>query len=384
MRAHVSLSLSRLAWPAWVGLLLLLLVGLLGWQRARAGDTVVQRAGLHGPQGVACAHCHADPHGMSSGQGAPARACQDCHGTEKWRPSLFTVEQHASTRFPLEGRHQRVACGLCHVDSGQGSAPRVEVQLLGMPMECAGCHVDRHRGKLGTECATCHAPTGFKPVLIDFDHAARTGFSLTGPHEGVACESCHQGDNGRALRVVQTATCGTCHTPSHADFVAGPGETGDCARCHPPQSETFAGARFDHRRETAFPLERRHAALGCADCHPRDPGPGGSKMPDERCQGCHLDVHSGQLGTACADCHRPDRWRAVRFDHDRTLFTLRGRHFVTPCASCHSNQRWVGLRTECWDCHALELRRAPASVPAHTQGLADCSACHQPWRWSLN
>jgi hypothetical protein len=357
----------------WLLLLLVWLPGLLWALQGQAEDSV--SGGQHGPAGVACSHCHADPHAGTGGS-----ACQDCHGTEQWSPPLFTVEQHRETAFPLEGRHQRVACGLCHVQTaavsvaeGGGASGASIIPLKGLPMECAGCHVDRHRGKLGLQCDECHAPTGFKPVLIDFDHAARTGFALTGPHalgEQLTCDSCHQGDNGRAMRVVQDATCATCHTPAHGDFSV----EGDCATCHTPERETFAGALFDHQRQTAFPLERRHSSLGCEDCHAP-----GTSIPDDRCQTCHTDVHAGQLGTSCTDCHRPDRWRVVRFDHDRTLFSLRGRHFVTPCTSCHTNQRWVGLRTDCWDCHALDLRQAPASVPAHNQGLADCGACHQPW-----
>jgi len=85
----------------------------------------------------------------------------------------------------------------------------------------------------------------------------------------------------------------------------------------------------------------------------------------------------------CAECHRPDRWRLARFDHDQTAWPLRGRHFTTACASCHTGQRWVGLPTECWDCHALDAGRANATsgVP-HPFGAVDCTDCHfSGWRW---
>ena len=42
--------------------------------------------------------------------------------------------------------------------------------------------LDRHRGKLGSDCAECHTVQGFTPVE-DFDHAARTGVQLIGHHE---------------------------------------------------------------------------------------------------------------------------------------------------------------------------------------------------------
>lgn len=322
-----------------------------GTRRAVADDAPAAVMMAHGPSGVACAHCHADPHA-----GAGGESCQDCHATEEWKPALFTVADHAGTAFPLEGRHQRVACGLCHVNA----------KLVGLPQTCSECHVDRHRGKLGGECQECHSPSGFTPTLVTFDHEARVGFALTGVH-ALDCAECHAGDNGRAMRVVQDATCSTCHTPAHGDF-------GACEQCHDPAGGAFADAEFDHDRGTSFPLERRHSAQACASCHPV-----GSKTPDDRCSACHTDVHAGQLGTACTDCHRPDRWRLVRFDHDRTLFPLRGRHFVAACGSCHTNDRWIGLRTDCFECHAFDLQRAPSNVPAHTTGLADCSACHNTW-----
>lgn len=373
---------------------------LLAVVAARAADPVpaappaVPAVGMHGPAGVACAHCHDDVHA-----GAGTGGCQRCHGTDAWSPALFTVAEHAETRFPLVGRHQDVACASCHtrevVASASASAAAPVVRLAGLPTNCAGCHFDRHRGKLGAECETCHAPTGFTPVLVDFDHLARTGFALTTPHADIACDACHDGDNGRAMRLVASATCETCHTPGHGAF----DRVGPCESCHRvdqasalgmpwggptplgvswggPTLASFAAATFDHRRGTAFPLERRHAAEACAACHPV-----GSAAPDDRCSACHVDVHSGQLGTGCEDCHRPDRWRIVRFDHDSTLFTLRGRHFVTPCLSCHANQRWIGLADQCWDCHVADLARAPASIPAHTVGLPDCSDCHGTWTW---
>jgi hypothetical protein len=297
--------------------------------------------------------------------------CQSCHGTEAWLPVLFTVEDHAGTAFPLEGRHQRVECKLCHVDH----------RLGGLPTQCADCHLDRHRGKLGTDCVQCHDPSGFTPVTkIVFDHAQRTGFALTGPHAGVECASCHQGDNGRAMRLVATATCATCHAPAHGDFGS---VAADCATCHKPELAAFTDATFDHLARTSFPLERRHSGLACAACHPV--GSVAAAQTD-RCQSCHVEPHGGQLGQVCGDCHEPDRWRMARFDHDRTLFPLRGRHFVTPCGSCHTGQRWVGLTTDCWACHTADLAAARTAYPtvrAHQEGLVDCGDCHNPWSFEI-
>ncbi len=304
---------------------------------------------------AACSHCHEDVH-----QGAVGTTCQECHTSETWVPSTFGLTDHANTKFALTGKHATAECSLCHPNA----------RLAGQPLECAGCHLDRHRGKLGENCAECHSTERFAPVE-GFDHAGRTGFALTGPHGGdVSCDDCHTGPRGRLLQVAVEPGCATCHAPSHGDF-------GACESCHPADRTTFAGASFDHR-STSFALERRHAAQSCASCHPA-----GSVGSDARsdCQACHTDVHAGQTGSVCTDCHRPDRWRLVRFDHDATSVPLRGSHFVASCTSCHTNQRWIGLPRDCFGCHSGEARRGPSSVPAHVTGIGECGDCHNSWTW---
>jgi hypothetical protein len=301
---------------------------------------------------VACAHCHSSPHPDGT-----STDCASCHQDADWLPSTFDVARHAQARFPLDGRHADVACGSCHVDH----------RLTGIPTECAGCHVDRHRGLLGEDCTECHSVNGFKPVA-SFDHA-RTGFLVQGGHTDVGCATCHTDANGQALREGRGGACSTCHEPEH-------GELGACADCHSDAHDAFVDARsFDHAR-TGFHLERRHGSQPCASCHVK-----GQPTPLPRCGSCHVDPHMGQLTSACEECHQPDRWRLVRFDHDLSGWALRGRHHVTPCAGCHVNQRWIGTPTECWDCHADDVVAAPRSVPAHAFGRVDCADCHGGWSW---
>jgi hypothetical protein len=130
--------------------------------------------------------------------------------------------------------------------------------------------------------------------------------------------------------------------------------------------------RFDHTAETGFPLERRHAGLRCTTCHDARRG----AAPNRACGSCHGDPHLGAMGRECGDCHRADRWLLVRFDHDRSEFPLRGRHFVTPCVQCHKNNLWTGVRTECVTCHAKD-RPGPTSHPK----LWTCQECHTPFGW---
>jgi hypothetical protein len=311
--------------------------------------------------------CHADPHDAQVGT-----TCESCHTTAEWTPSTFDVKRHADTAFALFGKHADIACGSCHTKGKATTGQASVLNLKGLPGECAGCHVDRHRGILGMACETCHTDAGFKPVA-NFDHAV-TGFVAAGPHSDNACADCHAGAHGRSLSLLNTsATCTTCHTPKHGNL----GQ--QCASCHTDSHQSFADSHtqhtFDHRT-TGFDLERRHRAIPCRSCHPADGG-----APQERCASCHEDPHAGQLTQKCDTCHQADRWRLVRFDHDQTGHPLQGRHFVTPCIDCHSGQRWVGMTGACWDCHAADAARAPKNVPAHSFARADCGDCHATWSW---
>lgn len=327
-----------LAWLVWVG------------------AALAEEPPAHEP-GVTCADCHEDPHA-----GTAARGCEACHDTAAWTAIAFTAADHAAAALPLDGAHAAAACAACHTDG----------RFLGQPTTCDGCHVDRHRGLLGEDCTACHTVEAFLPV-DGFDHA-RSGFSLAAAHAPLECAACHRDAPGQALREGRGPGCETCHDPAH-------GELGACATCHLDAHLGFDAARardvFDHRA-TGFHLERRHGALACASCHPDDGGP-----PEARCASCHVDPHAGQLSFQCEDCHRPDRWRLTRFDHDLSGWALRGRHHVAPCASCHTGQRWIGTPTECWDCHAGDAARALSSsdVPAHAFGRVDCGDCHGQWRW---
>ena len=358
---------------------------------------------------VTCHQCHEDdePH-----RGTASAACEDCHTTTTWYPSTFTLLQHSQTRFPLSGAHERLSnacrddqgdelegtCCSCHVPgaprSNRAARPRTAgtgsarfVQLIGLPTDCVGCHISGHRTEImQTQCASCHQDAAW--AVEDFDHAL-TGFAIDGPHADLRstpgnrqCDTCHEGMIGakvsgfRQEHPNEAVSCGTCHEASHADF------PGNCTDCH-QGDRGFADAVFDHR-STGWPLERRHAAVSCAGCHP--PGADISvTSPTSTCTDCHRDPHAGQAGPTCTDCHATDRWRMVRFDHDFAAWPLRGRHALVACLDCHTNQRWVGLGSECWDCHMLDAARAP-DVPDsdHSFGQPECSNCHpSQWTWRL-
>lgn len=169
----------------------------------------------------ACVSCHRgdDPH-----DGALGTGCADCHGEQSWTTNLRF--DHDLTGFPLVGLHATAACSACHGDR----------QFKAEGTACVDCHQanDVHKGGLGEACADCHTPNDWR--IWTFDHAARTGFGLTGAHADVACVACHArppGDGGGTSR-----DCGTCH---RRDDIHG-GQFGrDCARCH--NTRTFTGAK---------------------------------------------------------------------------------------------------------------------------------------------
>jgi hypothetical protein len=91
-----------------------------------------------------------------------------------------------------------------------------------------------HHGALGTQCATCHSPNGWR--VWDFDHNQQTKFALTGRHAQLDCSVCHRRPAG-AVRL--PTDCASCHRDNDVHL----GQFGvQCQRCH--STITFKGARI--------------------------------------------------------------------------------------------------------------------------------------------
>jgi len=166
----------------------------------------------------------------------------------------------------------------------------------------------------------------------------------------------------------------------HATFPA------DCALCH--EGQDWQGVRedfrFDHEKETGVALTGSHVDALCIRCH-NDRGPV-EVFARQGCAGCHEDVHFGQLGTNCSDCHKENDWRPVGMieRHQRTRFPLVGVHASTACHRCHlgaEEGRFVPTDVECVTCHASDLART--TIPDHFGlGWVDrCDRCHLPRTW---
>jgi predicted CXXCH cytochrome family protein len=236
-----------------------------------------------------CAGCHRaeDAHaGRFGGK------CEDCHGNDRWQPQ-GTYDHAGKHHFVLSGAHARLDCHTCH------TAPIATQKLA---KDCVGCHrhEDPHGGRLQQGCEACHGDVTWHGGLA-FDHDL-TSFPLLGMHRLTSCAQCH------ATLTFQGAptTCVGCHA---ADDVHKGGLGKKCESCHSVNGWSLW--RFDHGKETHFPLLGAHARLACADCHVQPPDL--VKLP-LTCIGCHRkdDRHLGQYGAQCDHCHSSITWKGAR------------------------------------------------------------------------
>ncbi|MGA9532281.1 MAG: hypothetical protein WBR18_06150 [Anaerolineales bacterium] len=155
-----------------------------------------------------CQSCHNSdkPSNHYAGQ------CSNCHSTSGWGGANF---DHASTGFPLTGRHTSAQCTDCHQNG----------QYAGTPSSCVSCHSEPsyHAGILGTNCASCHTTSGWRPANYSGSHTFPMG---------------HHGAN---------SNCRTCHTTSLASYT--------CYECH-------------NQQETEQHHEGISNLTNCVACHP--------------------------------------------------------------------------------------------------------------------
>lgn len=250
---------------------------------------------------TACAACHEDAHREQFDRDGIKADCALCHTSEHFAPATFDLAMHGSSRFPLTGSHQAVACAQCHVQRGQAR------QFKGTPMRCAACHEDVHEGlfdgpdvpaTLGGRvgCARCHNTVDFHEIdWTAQTHGPWTGYALRGAHASATCAQCHR-PAGRGVEsaafVKADAACASCHRDVHmGQFRAG--EVNDCSRCH-RETESFRRPHFDHQRDARFALDETHSRLRCAACHRP------VRVDAER-----IVVRYRPLGVRCEDCHDP-------------------------------------------------------------------------------
>ena len=102
------------------------------------------------------------------------------------------------------------------------------------------------------------------------------------------------------------------------------------------------------------------------------------------CAGCHEDIHFGELGPSCTECHQELTWAPIGQleRHNQTRFPLTGIHADTSCRRCHVGAEigsFTPTDTECVTCHQDDLLRTTNHIGL---GWVDrCDRCHQPTSW---
>lgn len=297
---------------------------------------------------VLCNDCHkaADPH-----KGKLGEKCEGCHDANTWRKTK--PFDHDVTKFKLTGAHITATCASCHVGE----------RWKGVSVLCNDCHrqQDKHQGKYGLQCETCHTAKTWKEIT--FNHDRDTKFPLLGKHLPAKCESCHQKDP--KLEKLATA-CMPCHVKDdvHKDRLGK-----ECQKCH-NESGWKIGVLFNHDKDSKFPLLDKHATTKCAECHTTKDFTEAPKT----CVGCHAkkDVHLGRLGPKCGDCHNAKNWKQWRYDHaTQAHYPLTGKHATTSCYACHTQQHAEKVITPktCNGCHKRD------DIHRGAFGTA-CEKCH--------
>jgi hypothetical protein len=243
-----------------------------------------------------------------------------------------------------------------------------------------------------------------------FDHL-QTGFSLTGAHRSVRCESCHVrgiftgtpklcvGCHSRASRIATTVKpakhipsspeCDLCHTPtvwSIARFNHNtPGLGGTpraCIRCH--NGTTATGKPGNHLPTTAS-CDSCHSSRAWVPAIAFDH----AGVPPGTCAQCHNGTTAtGKPGNhlpttaSCDSCHSTTAWRPATFDHSTVApgtcaschngTTATGKpsgHFVTTrsCDACHSTSRWLPV---------LNYSHTSPFFPSGHRASVTCDRCH--------
>jgi len=304
-----------------------------------------------------CISCHkkASVHRANKQNSKIFKNCASCHVQTNWRKIRYN---HNKTRFKLRGKHAKTACSTCHTNDRYVKTPR----------NCINCHRlnDIHRGSNGKKCQKCHSTSSWKK--LGFDHTKDTDFPLRYSHKKLTCAQCHKGD---PYRKKIKSTCVYCHKQDdshHGNFGK------KCQTCH--REKNWQSAQFNHNRKTKYPLRGKHKNAQCKACHVKPLYK--SKTPTA-CYSCHKvdDVHKGQEGKRCQNCHDENGWRKkVRFDHDLSRFPLIGLHAVTPCEECHLSNKYKSAKISCLSCHKKD--------DTHKQKLGEnCQACHNPNGWRL-
>lgn len=307
---------------------------------------------------VGCRGCHEhkNVHPKERYKDSECLGCHEGAGKIGLKPGSVDQYHGPKSRFPLIKGHKTVKCAQCHPKDS----------FKDTPAECGvRCHEDSlHKGSLGDECSRCHMPGIWDAVR--FDHADDTKWPLEGLHAQIAdCTDCHP-------KRAYTGTPTSCASEGcHAKDDVHKGRLGKgCDRCHKVTGDNV----FNHNTMSAFELNGQHLQVRCAECHTSQT----FKPRPTNCFGCHPEpeVHAGQYGTGCEQCHSTKVWTDIKPLHDVGDFSLTGAHDNLACARCHKDSRpMAGTGNLCINCHRQDDIHQNALTPR-------CGECHSQWAFA--
>ena len=199
--------------------------------------------------------------------------------------------------------------------------------------ECGKCHVRFDRAAQDRLCMDCHKEVGR-------DVREHTGYH--GRLKPQPCRVCHTDHKGRAARIVE-----------------------------------LDKQKFDHN-ESDFALRGKHRPVTCEKCH--EPKKRYWEAPSD-CNACHKkdDVHKGSLGPKCVDCHTDNDWKEAKFDHEKTRFSLKGKHVDTKCVDCHKKgSEYKEAPRTCIGCHKKDDDGSKGHKGLYGE---KCDSCHGVRAW---
>jgi hypothetical protein len=109
------------------------------------------------------------------------------------------------------------------------------------------------------------------------------------------------------------------------------------------------------------------------------------------CVECHDNNHKDFINEKyypdkrCENCHLPESWADVSFDHTLTNWPLEGGHSEVQCRVCHYTydsdgayigQTFNGLNKRCEGCH-----QDSHSGQFEIDGMTNCNRCHSTDNW---
>ncbi len=198
------------------------------------------------------------------------------------------------------------------------------------------------------------------------------------------CEECHE----KFDKEKQTSLCRTCHKKIDADISNNEGFHGktkqasrsECHSCHTDHKGRnediilLDELSFNHNL-TDYELKNAHKNTICSACHKPDKK---HREAPHDCYSCHRndDIHKGDLGKKCKDCHSGDSWKKKQseYDHDKTAFPLKHKHVDVSCDSCHPNESYQDTPKDCYSCHRInDVHRGRYEKK--------CKGCHLEKDW---